>query len=173
MPSRRMRILRAPNCERAPKPRTDTRVSCDGFVRFATVTPGSSDNVCSTNVWRLSRQQTVGRVLLIAYGKSSGDRPTVARHGDDRGQLAGQRILSSGRDGERRVRLRQGRDFGVTQARSAFSGSVFPVNLHRGTPGLQNARHARQHLITGLVPHARRARPIVPPEIACCAFRLL
>ena len=36
-------MLRAPNCDRAPNPRIEMRVSCDGFVRFATVTPGSSD----------------------------------------------------------------------------------------------------------------------------------
>jgi len=40
-------------------------VSCDGFVRFATVTPGSSDNVCSTNVWVCPGNRLSGRVLLI------------------------------------------------------------------------------------------------------------
>jgi hypothetical protein len=76
IPSRRMRMLRAPNCERAPNPRTDTRVSCAGFVRLATVTPGNSESVCSTKVCGCPGTRLFGRTVLIANGRSSGDRPT-------------------------------------------------------------------------------------------------
>src|SRR3569833_498119 len=76
MPSRRMRMLRAPNCDRAPKPRTEMRVSCDGFVRLATVTPGSSDSVCSTKVCVWPGLTLSGLRLVMLYGRSSGDRRT-------------------------------------------------------------------------------------------------
>src|SRR5437773_6652232 len=69
-------MLRTPNAERAPNPRIDTRVSCDGLFRLATVTPGSSARVCSTSVCVCPGATLSGRTLLIAYGRSSDDRPT-------------------------------------------------------------------------------------------------
>src|SRR3954471_5548692 len=87
-----MRMLRAPNCERAPKPRTEIRVSCDGFVRLAKVTPGRSASDCSTSVCVRPGTSESGRVLLIAKGKSSVDRPTsrvtVTTGGRRRGKVS-------------------------------------------------------------------------------------
>jgi hypothetical protein len=45
MPSRSTRMLRTPNAERAPNPRIESRVSCVGLFRFATVSPGISASV--------------------------------------------------------------------------------------------------------------------------------
>jgi len=59
-------MLRAPNCDRAPNPRIEIRVSWDGLFRFATVTPGSNANVCSANVWVCPRTTLSGRRLVMA-----------------------------------------------------------------------------------------------------------
>src|ERR1051325_8385231 len=66
--------LRTPNAERAPNPRIEMRASCDGLPRFASVTPGMNASTCSTCVRVIPGTVESGRVLVIAYGKSSGER---------------------------------------------------------------------------------------------------
>src|SRR4051812_7135569 len=140
MPSRRMRMLRAPNCERAPKPRMEMRVSCEGFVRFATVTPGKSDSVCSTNVCVCPGFTLSGRRLVMLYGRSSGDRCTSRvtvttggrRRGNESWARAGETVsdaparkTSSGR-GERDRNTRKTR-LGYDGVRAIYSAIHLPA----------------------------------------------
>ena len=89
-------MLRAPNCDRAPKPRTEMRVSCDGFVRLATVTPGKQrERLVDVHV-RLARRQRVGTQTRDGVRQVERRPADVAGDRDDRRQLARQRILRSG-----------------------------------------------------------------------------
>ena len=94
-------MLRAPNCDRAPKPRIEMRVSWDGLVRLATVTPGSSDERLLDERVRLTRRNTVGTQAGDGeYGRSSGERPTSRVTVTTGGELARQRILRPRRRGD-------------------------------------------------------------------------
>ena len=75
MPSRRMRMLRAPNCDRAPNPRITTRVSCDGLKRLEMVRPGSRKSDWSMRIWGWPGRALSGRALDTENGRSSVDRP--------------------------------------------------------------------------------------------------
>ena len=154
-------MLRAPNCDRAPKPRMEMRVSCDGFVRFATVTPGSSDSVCSTSMCVWPGSKLSGRVVLIAYGRSSGERPmsrvTVTTGGSFRGSESCAPAEDSAAHTASATTTVRRNTSTVWQTREADGENLHrvPTALH---PALRHIHPAARHLRASSPPrrHGRR-----------------
>ncbi len=147
-------MLRAPNWDRAPNPRTEMRVSCDGFVRFATVTPGSSESVWSTFMWNCPGASESGRRFVMPYGRSSGDRPTSRVTVTTGGSLRGSESCAA-----------------ATRPAASAIPTAYPgqwrtltnpddddANLRRGTRPLHRARD-KHRVNSWSWPHTTRRRP--------------